>query len=401
MKKKWLAVLLCTCLAFAGCGSSGEEEGEEVSKNDGKGQSGSLLAGNKTPISTPVPADSGNGSEGDTGLGDITVPDVNNPAEDTGAYWRPQGSVVLGQYIGVSVSEEKAEVSDESVQSEIEYLLEQNVEPRAIEGRNIVEKGDYVCVDYTLWVDGEQVDEITEEYLTVGDGYYDFEESLPGTYIGESKTAECEVEDYMHSEYLGQTGTYIVQIKSINERIVPELTDAFIAEKTDFETVEAYRKDIYDTLLEEAKEQARSRERVSAFEKIMEDSTFTGISDADIQSYVDETVAYHEQYAAMWGTQPEQLVSLLYGETYEEFLAVAREDGEYAVKQYLILDAVIEDAGIKLTDEEYDKALAEYAAENDFSSVEEVEDTYYKEDLVEQFLRDKAYNMIVESMIVG
>ena len=329
------------------------------------------------------------------------MPDVNNPAEDTGAYWRPQGSVVLGQYIGVSVSEEKAEVSDESVQSEIEYLLEQNVEPRAIEGRNIVEKGDYVCVDYTLWVDGEQVDEITEEYLTVGDGYYDFEESLPGTYIGESKTAECEVEDYMHSEYLGQTGTYIVQIKSINERIVPELTDAFIAEKTDFETVEAYRQDIYDTLLEEAKEQARSRERVSAFEKIMEDSTFTGISDADIQSYVDETVAYHEQYAAMWGTQPEQLVSLLYGETYEEFLAVAREDGEYAVKQYLILDAVIEDAGIKLTDEEYDKALAEYAAENDFSSVEEVEDTYYKEDLVEQFLRDKAYNMIVESMIVG
>ena len=45
--------------------------------------------------------------------------------------------------------------------------------------------------------------------------------------------------------------------------------------------------------------------------------------------------------------------------------------------------------------------MAEYAAENDFSSVEEVEDTYYKEDLVEQFLRDKAYNMIVESMIVG
>ncbi len=399
MKKKWLAVLLCTCLAFAGCGSSGEEEGEEVSKNDGKGQSGSLLSGNKAPTSTPV--DSENDSQDGAGLGDLDVPDINNPAEETGAYWRPQGSVVLGQYIGVSVSEEKAEVSDESVQSEIDYLLEQNSEPRAIEGRNIVEKGDYVCVDYTLWINGEQVDEITEEYLTVGDDYYDFEESLPGAYIGESKTTECEVEDYAHSEYIGQTGTYIVQIKSINERIVPELTDAFIAEKTDFETVEAYRQDIYDTLLEEAKEQARSRERVAAFEKIMEDSTFTGISDADVQSYVDETVAYHEQYAAMWGTELEQLVSLIYGETYEEFLAVAKEDGEYAVKQYLILDAVIEDAGIKLTDEEYDKALAEYAAENDFASAEEVEDTYYKEDLVEQFLRDKAYDMIVESMIVG
>ena len=52
------------------------------------------------------------------------------------------------------------------------------------------------------------------------------------------------------------------------------------------------------------------------------------------------------------------------------------------------------------TDEEYTKALAEYAAENDFSTPEEVEETYYKEDLVEQFLRDKAYDMIVDSMIV-
>ena len=45
--------------------------------------------------------------------------------------------------------------------------------------------------------------------------------------------------------------------------------------------------------------------------------------------------------------------------------------------------------------------LAEYAAENDFSTPEEVEETYYKEDLVEQFLRDKAYDMIVDSMIVS
>ena len=77
----------------------------------------------------------------------------------------------------------------------------------------------------------------------------------------------------------------------------------------------------------------------------------------------------------------ESIVSLFYGTSYDEFLVLAKEDGEYAVKQYLILDAVIKDADIKLT--------------------EEVEETYYKEDLVEQFLRDKAYDMIVDSMIVS
>ncbi|MDE7326555.1 MAG: hypothetical protein K2N63_09795 [Lachnospiraceae bacterium] len=396
MKKKWLAVLLCGCLAFAGCGSG--EDGEEASNNDGnKGESGSLISGNKN--NNQGSQDENSGSP--TASPDLSNPDLDGENVQTGQYWHPQGSVVLGQYTGVSVDRVLAEVSDEDVKSEIDYLLNQHSEPKAVEGRNVVENGDYICVDYTFFVGGEQVDEVKEEYLTVGNGYYDFEENLVGTLIGESKTVECEVQDYAYSDYVGQTGTYIVNIISINELIVPELTDAFIAEKTDFDTVDAYRQDIYDTLLAEATEDARGRERVAAFEKIMENSTFSGISDADIQSYVDETIEYFEQYASMWGMDVESIVSLFYGASYEEFLALAREDGEYAVKQYLILDAVIKDAGITLTDEEYTEALAAYAAENDFASPEEVEETYYKEDLVEQFLRDKAYDMIVDSMVVS
>ena len=395
MKKKWLAVLLCGCLIFTGCGSS--DDGEETSGGDGnKGESGSLISGNKNN-STNGQEDPGSATKAP----DSSETDKDGEDAQTGAYWHPQGSVVLGQYVGISVDKVVPEVKDEDVQSEIDYLLDQSSEPKVIEDRNVVESGDYVCVDYTLWVGGEQVDEITDEYLTVGNGYYDFEESLVGAFIGESKTTECEVQDYAHSEYVGQTGTYIVNIKSINELIVPELTDAFIAEKTDFDTVEAYRQDIYDTLMAEATEDAKSKERVSAFEKIMENSTFSGSSDADIQSYVDETIQFYEQYASMWGMDVESIVSLFYGTSYDEFLVLAKEDGEYAVKQYLILDAVIKDADIKLTDEEYTKALAEYAAENDFSTPEEVEETYYKEDLVEQFLRDKAYDMIVDSMIVS
>ena len=88
------------------------------------------------------------------------------------------------------------------------------------------------------------------------------------------------------------------------------------------------------------------------------------------------------------------------GGTYEEFIALAKEDGEYTVKQNLILNAVIQDAGITLTDEEYTTALTQYAAENDFDSPEAVEEYYYKEDLVVHFRQNKAYDMIVDSIVV-
>lgn len=397
MKKKWLAVLLCGCLVFTGCGSDGEDEKETSGGNEPPRESGGLLSGNR-----------GDSQKGDGGDGDApsVTPDGGTDGADSGdtpsggAYWHPQGSVVLGNYIGVTVEAVDAVVTDEDVQSELDYLVNQHSEPREITDRNVVESGDYVCVDYTLLVGGEEVDAVQDEYLTVDAGYYDFDGQLAGLYLSESKTIECEIADYVYSEYEGQTGTYIVQIKSINELVVPELTDAFIAEKTEFGTLEEYRQDVYDTLLKEAEDDAKNKQRVAAFEKIMADSTFSGLSDADVQSYVDEVTANYEQYASSWGMDFDTFVSLFMGATKDEFIALAKEDGEYTVKQYLILDAVIKDANITLTDEEYTAALTAFAAENDFDSPQAVEDYYYKEDLVEQFRRDKAYDMIVDSIVV-
>ncbi len=393
MKKKWLAVLLCGCLVFTGCGSG--DDGEEASNDDeGQRQSGGLLSGNRGDNSTPTPtaAADGNTDGDDVGNNDDTL--------SGGAYWAPQGSVELGQYIGVTVDKADAVVADEDVQYELDYLLSQHAQTVPITDRNVVEDGDYIGVDFTLMVGGEEIDSAQDEMLTAGAGYYDFDKQLAGLYLEESKTFECEIQDLMYSDYIGQTGTYIVQIKSINEQIIPELTDAFIAENTDFSTVAEYRQDIYDTLLKEAEQDAQDEQVRAAFEKIMADSKFTGISDADIQSYVDEVVAYYEQYASMFGMDLNSVIAVFMGGTYEEFIALAKEDGEYTVKQNLILNAVIQDAGITLTDEEYTTALAEYAAENDFDSPEAVEEYYYKEDLVLHFRQNKAYDMIVDSIVV-
>lgn len=391
MKKKWLAMLLCGCLAFTGCGSDGEDG--EVSNNGGEQrESGGLFSGNRGN-DTPTPTTAADPDDG-TKDGD------GGDAVSEGAYWAPQGSVELGQYLGITVDKVEAVVADEDVQYELDSLLEQHAETVEITDRNVVEDGDYVGVDFTLMVGGEEVDAAQDEYLTAGGGNYDFDMQLAGLYLNESKTFECEIQDIMYNDYIGQTGTYIVQIKSINKQVLPEMTDAFIAENTDFSTVAEYRQDIYDTLLKEAEEDAQDDQVNALFQKIMDNSKFTGISDADIQSYVDEVVAYYEQYASMFGMDLNSIISVFMGATYDEFIALAKEDGEYTVKQNLILEAVVKDAGITLTDEEYTAALAEYAAANDFESPQAVEDYYYKEDLVQHFRLDKAYDMIVDAMIV-
>ena len=132
MKKKWLAVLLCGCLIFTGCGSS--DDGEETSGGDGnKGESGSLISGNKNN-STNGQEDPGSATKAP----DSSETDKDGEDAQTGAYWHPQGSVVLGQYVGISVDKVVPEVKDEDVQSEIDYLLDQSSEPKVIEDRNVV-----------------------------------------------------------------------------------------------------------------------------------------------------------------------------------------------------------------------------------------------------------------------
>lgn len=398
MKKKFLAMMICGCMALTACG--GEKEGEAadatptVEAEDGKGssQGGGLLSGG---IDSTNPADNGtagsatgeNGTEADT---------------TEGAYWAPQGTVVLGDYLGIEVDKVEVEVTDAEVQEEIDYFLYYQAELKVIEDRTTIEEGDIVNLDYTLTVGEKDIDAYDGYEMEVGAGDLpELDAKLIGCEVGKTESIVTTIEDeYVYPDYVGQTGTWTVTINAIQERVIPELTDELILWNTEYSSVEEYKEGVYNELYASKAEEAENEQIIAGFEVIIANSEFSGLSDADVQSYVDETLTYYKSYASMYGIDLESFISIFAGTTYEEFVVMLEEEGEYVVKQNLILEAVLEAEGLELTEQEYTDGLTSYAAEYGYETPEELLESAGEEEIRDALLLDKAYNFIADAMVV-
>lgn len=388
-------MLLCGCLALAGCGDSADDGEADIQVGSGKGQSGGL----RNPDGGGED-NSGQAGDDKDGEDDETGDGAGNKTESSGSYWDPKGSVVPGTYLGISVDKITFEVSDEEVQEEIDYFLQSQAELIEVEGRNTVEEGDVVNVDFTLYIDGADIDEETGSNVELGSHSYDFEEGLIGALVGECKTVETEIEDVYYSDYLGQTGTYVVTINKIQKQLIPELTDELIGNTTDYSTVEEYRQSVYEGLMADAEQQASNEQIHNLFEKIFEASQFTGLADEDQQSYVDGMISYYTAYASYFGMDIQSFAEVN-GYTYDDFLKMLQEDAEFMVKEYLLLDAVAEAEKLEVSDQEYTDGLTAYASQNGYESPQDAENELGKEAILRDMRRDKAYSLIVDSMILN
>ncbi|MDE7297403.1 MAG: hypothetical protein K2N94_01075 [Lachnospiraceae bacterium] len=384
-------------------GNAAEEEQDDKSVSSTKGQSGALRnpGGSSNDDSKGDSDNKGGSNKGDSDNDSKggEAGDDSGSSSGTGAYWDPQGSVKLGRYLDIAVEKVKYEVTDEQVQEEIDYFLWSNSELVEIEGRNTVEAGDIVNVDFTLYIKGEEIDSETGSNVEIGSYSYDFEDGLIGVLRGECKTVETEIVDMYYSDYVGQTGTYVVTVNMIQKREIPELTDELVAGNTGYSTVEEYRQGVYDGLLESAEQTAWSEQIRTLFEKIFENSEFTGLSDADKQSYVEGMISYYTAYANYFGTDLEGF-AYANGYTYDEFIDMLEEDAEFVVRRYLLLDAVAEAENLQVSDQEYADGLEDYASDNGYNSPEEAEDELGKEEILRDMRRDKAYELIVDAMIL-
>ena len=408
MKKKLMVMMLCGCMALTACSGESGDETPTPTEEAKESNAGGLLGGGNTGTEDSDDKDDSQTDNKDENNKDDNDTDEGNnggaAADDTteGAYWEPEGTVVLGEYMGIVVDKIAVEVTEEEVQEEIDYFLYYQAETKEITDRTTIEDGDIVNLDYTLVIDGEEIESYEDCETEIGiEEFMEIEKLLIGCETGTTQefTAEI-VDDVNYPDYLGKEGVWTVTINAIQERVIPELTNELVAETTDYTTVEEYKQSVYDERYDSKTESAESEQIVNGFTKIIENCEFSGLNEADVQSYVDELVNYYESYASMYGLDMESFVMLFTGSTYEDFVKMAEEQGDYVVKQNLILAAVLEKEKVELTDQEYTDGLTAYAAEYGYETPEEFEQSAGKEEVEDALLLDKVYNMIVDAMVI-
>lgn len=312
--------------------------------------------------------------------------------------------VTLGSYTGLSVDENIKIVTDEDVQKQVDSLISNKTTYNEITDRNTA-AGDKVTIDYIKSVEGE--DDVTKsDYeLELGSGSMgeEFENKLVGLALNGSLTFTVNEETGTDSESEGGTAaetktvaaTYTVTLKKIQEKVVPELTDSFVAENSDYDTIEAFRAGKKEELEKQNANSAKSAAQAELLNMIIDASTVSGCPAFIYNMNYNAILQSYTMYASYFGGNLDSYMASA-GITLDN----VKNDAVKMTKQTLVIEAIVKAAGIDVTDEQFDENLKTYVEKYGFESTDAVLEAYSKEELLFDMRRDAAIDYIYENNTV-
>lgn len=278
----------------------------------------------------------------------------------------------LGEYKGLEVTKQSAEVTDEEVQSLIDAQLAKKAELEIKEDEAIVE-GDTAVIDFEGFV-GEEAFEggKGEDYaLEIGSGSFipGFEEQLVGAKTGETKDVVVTFpEEYHAAELGGKEAKFVVTVKEVKTKVLPDLTDEFAKEiDPEVETVEALRTKLKETTLANKEADVEASLRDELVEKAAANAEVE-IPQGMINTEVDRMVQEFGQRLQMQGMNLD-LYYQFSGQNEEALRTQMAEEAVNRVRVSLVLEAIGQAENIEVSEEdintEVEKMAAQFGMSND------------------------------------
>lgn len=307
--------------------------------------------------------------------------------------------VTLGDYKDLSYTLEEVNVTDEDVESEIESELEWYEEYEEID-RTTAEEGDVVNIDFAGKVDGEEMENgSSEDYdLELGSGDFipGFEEQIIGKEKGSRFQVEVTFPDEYDADLAGKDAVFDVTLNKIQKAVPAELTDAFVKENMDCETVEEYRQSVKEDLISSMEEENRSKATGELLEQIIAGSEFE-IDQSDIDKAVDEQIENYQSYADMYGMDMEEFCQSFFGYGSEQLREESRQGAEDDLKSDLILGEIAKRENLGITQKEYEDAVKQELEDYGYETVEEFEEEYGKEEYMYNLLYEKVLQYLLDN----
>jgi trigger factor len=245
-------------------------------------------------------------------------------------------------------------VSDEDVDKELQSLRARFGTLKGVE--RPVQTGDFVSIDLSATIDGEDVPEAATQGLSheVGSGQLidGLDDAIIGLSAGESKVFTTELAAGPHA---GKQAEVTVTVGSVKERELPEPDDEFAQLASEFDTIDELKANLSEQVSRVKRVQQAEEIRTAALEALLEGVDMP-LPEAIVQAQVDNTI-----HNALHGLDHDdaKLAEALekQGTTREKFEADARTDAEKAIKTQLLLDALGDDLDIQVGQDDLTERL--------------------------------------------
>ena len=273
---------------------------------------------------------------------------------------RPE--VTLGEYKGLTVEVEDSPVAEDALDKALENLRKQHAETKIITDRETVST-DVVKIDFDGSVDGEKIKGGEGKNYPLDLGNSNFIPGFAEQLVGHKLNEEFDInvtfpEDYHDESLKGKAAVFKIKINEISEKILPELTDEFVAKVGPFKTVDDLKADI-QKYLDEARENTNKNNSENEVFKAAIANASVEIPQAMVDREAQSLLAEYKNRLAAQGISWEMVQK---SQSEDEFTKHLNEDALIRIKNSLVIDKIAKVEHIELERSDLDKKFAELSA---------------------------------------
>lgn len=319
--------------------------------------------------------------------------------------FKAEDYVKLGEYKGVGISIAEPEVTQEALEGAISSMLSNDPAVEAVEvtGRS-VKAGDAANIDYQGKLDGVAFEGGTAQGtdLIIGSGQFidGFEEGVIGMEIGETRDIDLSFPDpyTRNPDLAGKPVVFTVKVNGIKAW---ELTDEYVQGLgiEDCETAEDYRSYVNDAMMEQQKEAFDNARINAAVEAAAENAEFKEPPSGMVSRMTEIITNNAAAYARMYGIDIGSYVAYFYGGEADAYQEVLARQAKETVKRYIMFAAIAGEAGIEITDKEFEDTIAREAAEQNYESAQAYKEAIDPEAYREYMLVEEVMDFLAENAV--
>lgn len=313
-------------------------------------------------------------------------------------------SFELSSYDPVEIEVPKAEPTEKEIDSQIDALREHYKSYDKADAKAKLEDTNSAELEVVATKeDGTAIESLSgsQPFFALGIGLFStaFDEAVKGMKAGESRSFELEVPADEQAVYFadlaGQKVSFEVTVGSIQEERLPELTDEWVKETLQMDSVEDLRKNVAESIenqvkqfLPRIKESACGRKLVERFESEVPESMVEQAESALLQDFFTQLQQQGMSFDAYLNAQ---------GITSDQFKEDVKKQAADQAAEQLALDAWARHAGIEATDEDVSEEFVRAGLEDPKATEEEWRASGRLYLIREGIVRAKAMENVIET----
>ncbi|MBR6171876.1 MAG: trigger factor [Eubacterium sp.] len=314
--------------------------------------------------------------------------------------------VDLGTYKGIEYTQTKTEITDSNVETRLtQWVMGFGETVKKTEGT--AESGDTVGIDYVGRIDGVEFESGSTKgagtEITLGSSGYvaGFDDQIVGHKPGE--TFEVKVtfpENYGKEELNGKPAVFETTLNYISKMEYPELTDELVAEKTEYKTIDEYRKHLREDMEKTQAEEDKEKDIETMMTQITDTSAVKSYPEKEMKDQIAKLTSQIESTATSYGIELNQLL-MMYGYTADSFQEEIRDGVESYIKRKMIVGAIAQKEDITVSKQEAEEKIRELLKASGLNDVETLNSRYgySNDDYYYVVLEDKVLNFIYDNAV--